>query len=111
MALRKSRTAIIAPLLVAGDWSLVGMINANLPSTINHQPALCSHSSVVAAAVTGGRSSRVLNRHNFTLKRPILCRADQASTHRIFANIIPFLRVTFGIADQVIKKSALPKGL
>jgi len=35
MALRKSRTAIIAPLLVADDWSLIGMINANL--SLNHQ--------------------------------------------------------------------------
>jgi hypothetical protein len=66
---------------------------------------------VVADAVTGGRSSGVLNLQNFTLKRPILCRADQASTNRIFANIIPFLRVTFGIANEVIKKSASPKGL
>jgi hypothetical protein len=66
---------------------------------------------VVAADVTGGRSSGVLNLHNFTLKWPILCRANQASTNKIFANIIPFLRVTFGIVDQVIKKSTLPKGL
>src|SRR4026209_1678255 len=65
---------------------------------------------VVLAAVTGGTSSGVFNLHNFTLKRPILCRADQASTNRIFANIIPFLRVTFGIANEVIKNPRRQKG-
>jgi hypothetical protein len=111
MALRKSRTAIIAPLLVADDWSLVGMINANLPSTINHQPALCSHSSVVAAAVTGGRSSRVVNLHNFTLQWPIFTLADQTRAHRILPHIIPFPRIALAVPNQMIKKSALPKGL
>jgi hypothetical protein len=45
MALRKSRTAIIAPLLVAGDWFLVGMINANLSLNRQQSTYVCSYST------------------------------------------------------------------
>src|SRR4029077_18115281 len=45
MALCKSRTTILAPLLVGGDLSLVGMINANLSLNRQQSTYVCRYST------------------------------------------------------------------
>jgi hypothetical protein len=53
--------------------------------------------------------SRAINHNDFSLVRPIVWGLHKTSPHRILTNIIPSLGITFVTAQNVIKKSRLPK--
>jgi hypothetical protein len=68
----------------------------------------------VEAAVSTAVSSQAnachyTNQNDFALVRPVARTFHKASAHRILTNLIPFLGVTFAAAQNVIKKSRLPK--
>ncbi len=50
----------------------------------------------------------VSNRHEGSLKRPVVCMFRQARSHRVFAYIIPLFRITVGVAQDVVEKPGLP---
>ncbi len=72
----------------------------------------------VEAAVPAATSSqatrlplqlRSINHHDFFLAWPLIRTFHKASADRIVSHVVPFLGVTFVAAQNVIKKSRLPK--
>lgn len=59
-----------------------------------------------ATTVTRGR-----DHHNFSLIRPVIRVFHKAGSNWIVANRVPFLRITFVAAQNMIKESGLPKPL
>jgi len=53
--------------------------------------------------------SRAVDANNLTLIRPIFCRSNQSRTYGILLYVLPFLGVTFIIAQNVIEETRLPK--
>jgi len=53
--------------------------------------------------------SRAINYNDFALVWPVTRTFHKARAHGILADVIPFLGVTFVAAQNVIKKSRLPK--
>ena len=66
-------------------------------------------SSVRAREDTTPYPLRAVDINHFALIRPILWRFNQSGTHGILSNVIPLLRITFIIAQQMIEKTGLPK--
>ena len=52
---------------------------------------------------------RSIDHSDFSLVSPAVRSFDKASSNRILADILPFLRITFVAAQNVIKESRLPK--
>src|ERR1700758_5573854 len=66
-------------------------------------PAANSHATRVPLQL------RAINHNDFALIWPVLRAFHKTGSHRILTNIIPFFGVTFVAAQNVIKKSSLPK--
>ena len=52
---------------------------------------------------------RAVDPNDLTLIRPIFCKFDQPGAYRILPDVLPFLRVTFIIAQKMIEETQLPK--
>src|SRR6266513_3372059 len=52
--------------------------------------------------------ARAVNYHDFPLIPPLVWIVDKSSTNGILSNVIPFVSVAFIVAENMIKKAALP---
>jgi hypothetical protein len=52
--------------------------------------------------------SRAVNHHNFLGIPPLVWIIDKSSTNGVLSNVIPFVSVAFIVAENMIKKAALP---
>jgi hypothetical protein len=52
--------------------------------------------------------SRAINYHNFPGIPPLVWIVDKSSTNGVLSNVIPFVSVAFIVAENMIKKAALP---
>ena len=66
-------------------------------------------SSQVQQAIRLPLQLRAIDHHDFPMVWPVIGSFYQTGPNRIVANVIPFLRVTFVAAQNVIKESRLPK--
>src|SRR5205085_2142800 len=58
--------------------------------------------------VAGSKNSRAIDRHDFTLVRPVFGLLNQAGAHGVLPNVIPFLTHAFVVPQHVIEKPLLP---
>src|SRR6478736_3610353 len=76
--------------------------------------AFCSGSRAgcIPYSTAGGTPAlqlRSIDHGDFSLVSPAVRSFDKASSNRILADILPFLRIAFVAAQNVIKESRLPK--